>query len=173
MANTFTKIASVSVGVGGAATIDFTSIPSTYTDLVVKMSLRDNRIGGDFESLAMRLNSDSTASYTDRSLYAYNSAPLSAVDTGYTYIYLGGVNQPSQTANTFTSIDIYFPNYTASTNKSVSADFAAENNATMNYMGFVAGLWTKTAAISAISFSIGANSFVQYSTATLYGINKS
>ena len=40
MPTTFTKIASVSVGAGGASSIDFTSIPSTYTDLVVKVSYR-------------------------------------------------------------------------------------------------------------------------------------
>jgi hypothetical protein len=41
MANTFTLIASSTVGSGGAASIDFTSISSTYTDLVVKLSLRN------------------------------------------------------------------------------------------------------------------------------------
>ena len=40
MATTFTKIASVTVGSGGASSIDFTSIPSTYTDLCVKLSTR-------------------------------------------------------------------------------------------------------------------------------------
>ena len=37
MANTYVAIATVTVGSGGAASIDFTSIPATYTDLVVKL----------------------------------------------------------------------------------------------------------------------------------------
>jgi hypothetical protein len=36
MANTYEAIATVEVGSGGASTIDFTSIPSTYTDLVLR-----------------------------------------------------------------------------------------------------------------------------------------
>ena len=41
MAVTFTQIASVTVGSGGAASIDFTSIPSTYTDLCIKTSIKE------------------------------------------------------------------------------------------------------------------------------------
>ena len=44
MADTFVKIATVTVGSGGAATIDFSSIPSTYTDLCIKHSLRNGSI---------------------------------------------------------------------------------------------------------------------------------
>ena len=40
MADTYTLISSVTVGAGGASSIDFTSIPATYTDLLVKFSLR-------------------------------------------------------------------------------------------------------------------------------------
>jgi hypothetical protein len=36
MATTYEIIASVTVGSGGAANIEFTSIPATYTDLVLK-----------------------------------------------------------------------------------------------------------------------------------------
>ena len=43
MATTYTLISSVTVGSGGAASIEFTSIPSTYTDLVLKLSARSSR----------------------------------------------------------------------------------------------------------------------------------
>jgi hypothetical protein len=43
MALTYTAIKTVTVGSGGAANIDFTSIPQTYTDLVLKVSARMNR----------------------------------------------------------------------------------------------------------------------------------
>jgi hypothetical protein len=39
MANTYEAIATVEVGSGGAADIEFTSIPGTYTDLAIKRSL--------------------------------------------------------------------------------------------------------------------------------------
>ena len=40
MAVTHNLISTITVGSGGAASIDFTSIPQTYTDLLVKISLR-------------------------------------------------------------------------------------------------------------------------------------
>jgi hypothetical protein len=43
MATTYEIIASVTVGSGGAANIEFTSIPATYTDLVVLFSARTDR----------------------------------------------------------------------------------------------------------------------------------
>ena len=56
MATTFTKIASVSVGSGGAATMSFTSIPSTYTDIVVKLSARGDA-GAISRSVYLTFNS--------------------------------------------------------------------------------------------------------------------
>jgi hypothetical protein len=45
MATTYEIISSVTVGSGGAANIEFTSIPATYTDLYVLASIRSNRSG--------------------------------------------------------------------------------------------------------------------------------
>jgi hypothetical protein len=42
MANTYEAIATVTVGSGGATDIEFTSIPGTYTDLLIKSSLRSD-----------------------------------------------------------------------------------------------------------------------------------
>jgi hypothetical protein len=41
----YEAIATVEVGSGGAADIEFTSIPATYTDLVVKLSVRTGFAG--------------------------------------------------------------------------------------------------------------------------------
>ena len=50
MANTFKKIQTVTVGSGGAASIDFTSIPQTYTDLKIVLSARTNRANATDEA---------------------------------------------------------------------------------------------------------------------------
>jgi hypothetical protein len=67
---------------------------------------------------------------------------------------------------------IYIPNYAGSSNKSVSIDSVTENNATGAYSGLTAALFASTAAITSFGISTGSN-FVQYSTATLYGIKNS
>lgn len=49
MMATYIKIGSVEVGAGGASSIDFSSIPATYTDLVLKMSARVSTGGANNE----------------------------------------------------------------------------------------------------------------------------
>ena len=167
MPDTFVKIASVTVGSGGASSIDFTSIPSTYTDLCLKISTRQNNINVAYASL--RFNG-STSSYTYRSLEGSGSAAASYNGTSGAY---GITNNSSLTANTFNSIDLYIPNYAGSNNKSWSSDSVTETNATTAYADLIAGLWSNTAAINQVTLYPSSGDFVQYSTATLYGIKNS
>jgi hypothetical protein len=173
MANTYTLIASVTVGSGGATDLDFTSIPSTYTDLVIKTSVR-GATGASNDGFKIRFNNDSSTTYA--SIYAAGdgtnipSGSNAYGSTGSTY--LTSMATGTYTANTFSSVDVYIPNYTASTNKSFSADGASENNATSAWLSLVAGSYPITTAISRITlFSNSGSGFVQYSTAYLYGIS--
>jgi hypothetical protein len=80
-------------------------------------------------------------------------------------------NTSITTAFTFGNSEAYIPNYTSSNNKSVSIDTVVENNSsTVNIVALNAGLWSNTTAISLISIVPGSGSWVQYSTATLYGV---
>lgn len=171
MATTFTKIATAEVGVGGASSIDFTSIPSTYTDLVIKLS---GRVAGSGTGTQARIQfNGSSSGYSDRTLDGTGSGtPTSFPRTGSSYIYLLSLVQAGGgTSSTWGNGEIYIPNYAGSTNKSVSLDGVTEYNGTTAYADLVAGLWANTAAITSISISSqDASNFVQYSTATLYGV---
>ena len=171
MANTYEAIATVTVGSGGAADIDFTSIPSTYTDLVVKLSMRVNAGSGGYQTY-VRFNSDSGANYNWRNLLGTGSSVVSQNTSADTGMRITISNSSGDTASTFSNAELYIPNYTGSTEKSVSADGVSENNATAATADLAAGLWTDTAAITAISVFASGADFVQYSTATLYGIKK-
>ena len=169
MANTYVQIGStVTVGSGGAASIDFTSIPGTYTDLVVKASLRGTS-ASYWNNTLLRFNG-SSSNYTQRILAnADGSAVSAAVSvTSINYIYEVGA---SSTATTFGNAEIYIPNYTAAINKSVSIDTVTENNGTQILLGLTAGLWSDTSAITSIKLTADV-AYAQYSTATLYGIKK-
>jgi hypothetical protein len=165
MANTYVKIASVSVGGGGAASMDFTSIVGTYTDLVLKVCARNSSTS---PNIMITLNG-STASFTNKVVYGTGSATAS---TSYARFVAYGC-MSTDTATTFGNSEIYLPNYSGSTNKSFSSDAVHENNATAANAGLSAGLWSNTAAITSISLAPDSGTFVQYSTATLYGISKS
>jgi hypothetical protein len=177
---TYIQIGStVTVGAGGAASIDFTSIPSTYTDLLVKMSLRSSNADGFTGSATMRLNANSGANYSFRTLFAATATPASGNGSAGTSVTVGGTVGSSLTANTFNNAEIYLPNYAGSTNKSFTVDTVSENNASTDFtyqLMMIAGLWSQTTAINQITIysgTVGSTNFLQYSTATLYGISKS
>ena len=164
MANTFELIASSTVGSGGAASIDFTSIPSTYTDLCLKVALRSNTAGA--EAVIIEFNG-STTGFSGRRLAGEGTGVTSDTLTNIR----AAIDTAANTSSSFSNGEFYVPNYAGSANKSVSLDMVMENNATAAVQSLVAGLWSNTAAITSIKLSLNAGgSFVQYSTAYLYGV---
>jgi len=167
MANTYTLIASNTVGSGGTAQVDFTSIPQTYTDLLLLNSTRGaSGVGYNL----IRFNS-SSSNFSTKEIQGNGSGVSSNSDTGGR---AGSYNASTFTASTFANDVVYIPNYTSSNYKSYSVDTVMENNATEAYATLIAGLWSNTAAITSISFvTSGAVNYTQYSTFYLYGISNS
>jgi len=169
MAATYEAIATVTVGSGGAASIEFTSIPGTYTDLQILLSGRSTSVNPQ-ENLMIELNG-SSANFTRRALEG------DGVTTPYSYSGSTGLiaytNGDGATASTFGNASIYIPNYAGSNYKSISTDAVEETNASTAYMQLTAVLWSDTAAITSIKLKPAANNFMQYSSATLYGIKNS
>lgn len=173
---TFTQIGSaVTVGAGGAASIDFTSIPSTYTDLVIKLSARTATSGQEYVALGIRFNGDTSSVYSTRLVYGLGSGtPGSVNESAQTRSIWQYATGATATSSTFSNVEIYIPSYSStSINKSMSVDSVTENNATSALAGLKAGLWANTAAITSITLfeANGAGNFVQHSTAYLYGVS--
>jgi hypothetical protein len=166
MANTFTLIASVTVGSGGASSMDFTSIGATYSDLCLKFSIRSTTTTNN---LYLTFNSNNTG-YSSKVLYGDGAATGVFSDS---LKYAAVVGSSSETANTFGSGEIYIPNYAGNKNKVFSSDSVSENNATTAYAVFTSKLWANTAAITSISLAPSSGNYAQYSTAYLYGIKNS
>jgi len=169
MANTFEAIATVTVGSGGAASIDFSSIPATYTDLLLKVSLRTDQTFANSGYFCLYKLNNSTSNQTRRQLQGDGSTAASQSFSSFA-IYC---NPSDYTASTFGNTEFYFPDYTSSNNKSHSIDSVIENNATAAFTAFFAGLWSDAAAINQITVYTNSGNFVQHSTATLYGIKNS
>ena len=167
MANTYTLIQAVTL-TSSAATIEFTSIPQTYTDLLYKISAR---MSVDTASVFLRFNGITT----DGSTLWIDSDGTSAtgnLDSSYQYGPVHGVVTSTKTANVFGNAEIYISNYTSSKHKSSNTDGVTEHNATATTMALGASRWANTAAITSIQLvSAAGGNFVQYSTAYLYGIS--
>ena len=165
MANTFELIASTTLG-SAAASIDFTSIPSTYTDLCIKLSVRCSD-GANDRQMFMQYNG-SASSKSSRVLRGSGSAASSYTSTD---METGRVDGSGSTSNTFSNIEVYIPNYAGSNNKSASSDGVTENNATGAFAELAALLWSDSAAINRVTFTVdGGSNFVTNSTAYLYGV---
>jgi hypothetical protein len=170
MPNTYTLITSTTVGSGGTAAITLSSIPSTYTDLLVKISGRGLQTGVQ-TTYDLRFNG-SSANWDSSNARIYgNGAAATSDSTSPPYLFATGT---TATANVFSNDEIYIPNYTTATlYKPVVTYTAAETNATTQYLGTQAGNWQDTAAITSITLTGVINNFIQYTTVYLYGIANS
>lgn len=159
-----------------AASVTFSSIPATYTDLVLKMSMRADTAAG-FERLQIRFNGDTATNYSTIDVYSTPGQVLSETNANKTYFYIQqAINSTAQTANTFANAELYIPSYQASQNKPAGFFGVAENNSASLNAAFIninSDLWRNTSAITSLNASIGSGNFVSGSSFYLYGIKNS
>ena len=161
---------------GTQATITFSNIPSTYTDLIVFTSARTNaNIIRD--NIKMTINGAST-NYSEQIIYSVESSTsISAFYQSANWLnllYANG-NSSSGTSNTFNSLEIYFSNYTSSTAKPISSTSVSERNLNQGWwLSPGAHLWNNTQAITSLTFvpTTGTN-FLADTSFYLYGIKNS
>jgi hypothetical protein len=161
------------VGAGGASSITFNNIPQTFTDLMVSISSRETS-STPYSGISVRLNNDASALYSGTLAEGYGSAASSRTTGADSLFPIPHIVGGSATANTFGNAQIYIPNYTASTFKSLIIDSVTENNSNTTFSfqtGLSSGLYRSTSTITAFR-CIAAGSFAQHSTFSLYGITK-
>jgi hypothetical protein len=163
-----TLVSTVTVGSGGAASIEFTSIPATGKDLLVVLSGRLSTTNGNVNLTVNNSGTGYSSRYLRGSGSAVVSASFSAQSVFYTEQALTGTGE---TANTFSNNGFYFSNYTSSSAKSFSVETVTENNATEAYQVIQAGAWSGTDSISSIKLAAPSGTLVQHSSASLYIIS--
>ena len=156
MATTYTPIATTTLSSSG--TITFSSIPATYTDLILITRL----IGSTAYDLDVRLNSDTGSNYSFTGLYATSSTTGGTTSANLTFMRLDYYGYIDTTVGQMNIIN--FQNYSSTT---VFKTAIAQNGNANNGLGVNIGLWRDTSAINSISI-LGTMS--TGSSATLYGI---
>jgi hypothetical protein len=174
MPNNFVLLERIELN-ASAASVTFANIPQTgYTDLVLKVSGRDDRSSQPNGDFAIQVGYNGTINtgsiYSQRRIYGTGAAAGSD-STSSTSLPLGMLNSSTSTASTFGNNEVYIPNYTSSNFKSVSCDGVSENNATTAFAIMNAGLISTTNPITDIKIVsyLGTN-LLQYSTFSLYGL---
>ena len=144
--------------------ISFTSIPQTYTDLVILLSVR----GATNENTAISFNGITSGFSGSRFIGNGSSVFAQGVSDNLVFQSFG-----SDTANTFGNASIYVLNYTGATNKSLSSNSVSENNSNQAFQGLFSTLWSNTSAITSVTLTcVGGSNYVAGSTISLYGILK-
>lgn len=170
MPSAYTLISS-NVLVSSVGTITFSSIPATFTDLVLLASIRTDQTGVNNGTVNITLNGDTASNYSQTdivSLIASRSSGRSSNATSVS-VMSGALNSAGHLVNTFTTSELYITNYLVSAHKPLRLFSAAENNVTNVYMGLQALLYRNTAAVTSITYACGGN-FVAGSSFFLYGI---
>jgi hypothetical protein len=160
MAQTYTPIATTTLN--STATYTFSSIPATYTDLVLVMGSLTFSSGGNPQ---VQFNGDTTANYSNTDLYGNGTSAGSTRNTGNAYINVG-FSATNGSATEPATIIVQVMNYAnATTYKTLLGRGNRAGGETQTNVG----LWRGTpAAINSMTIKVGAGSMI--GTATLYGI---
>ena len=156
---TYTPIANT-ILTSASTSITFSSISSSYTDLVLVIS--GNYTAGNPDA-QLRFNNDTATNYSQTVLEGTGSAAGSARATNNTLIYLDWVGANTDTMNYVYSIMNYS---NTTTYKSILGRFNKAGIA----MDAIVGLWRSTSAINRIDISVSSGLFNSGTTFTLYGI---
>jgi hypothetical protein len=166
---TMQLIESVTVGSGGASSIEFTSIPQDGTDLVVLFSGR--AATSSSPTISITFNSDTGSNYALRRLRGDGATVSSASFSAQANLPLNQfLADATSTSNTFSNNVVYLPNYTSTVAKSVSIDHVQENNGTTSWQHISAGSYSGTSAITSINMVIASGTIAENSTASLYKV---
>jgi hypothetical protein len=165
--NSYESIATVTVGAGGSSSITFSSIPSTYKHLQIRIM----GLGNTAASGLMRFNSDTSTNYSWHALYGDGSSALATYETSSGYVIGNGFGSgPSSSTIPFVTIADILDYSSTSKNKTVRSLDATDKNGS-GYMVFLSGNWrNNTTAISSITIAPNSGNYTQYSSFALYGI---
>ena len=168
----FESIATVTVGSGGASSIQFTSIPSTFAHLQIRIVSRDTR-ATTYNNVQLQLNSDTGSNYAAHALYGDGSSAQVQALTGQTSASGGGASASNNaTANIFGAGVVDILDYASSTKNTVVRSLVGVDLNGNGAAVIRSALWLSTSTVSSVTlFPQTSGAFAQHSTAALYGVN--
>ena len=157
--STYSTIATTTVS-SAANTVTLSSIPSTYTDLILIVA--GTTSAGTTHSVTIRVNGDTGTNYSVTILDGDGSAKASYRESNQSSLNLGILATPNQANSIF-----HFQNYA---NTAINKSILGRGNNPAGYVRLGVGVWRNTAAINSVSIFNSATTFAAGTTMTLYGI---
>lgn len=169
-ANSYESIATTTVGSGGSGTITFSSIPSTYQHLQIRILARGNQAAVS-DSFIVRFNGDSGSNYTLRRLFGDGATVGSDSIAPYTAVRGIEITGNTAAANIFGISTVDIIDYSSTVKYKTTKVLGGYDRNGAGWAGLVSGIWTNTSAITDITITpVFGTLFSQYSSFALYGI---
>lgn len=168
--NSFESIATTTVGSGGSGTITFSSVPSTFKHLQIRVIARGN-YADTFDSFYVRFNGDSANNYTLQSFQGDGATVTSNQITSYSAIRGNELTGNTATADIFGVGVLDVVDYLSTVKFKNAKSLGGVDRNGSGQIAFTTGYWRSTAAISTITITpVFGTLFSQYSSFALYGI---
>ena len=167
----YQAIMTATVDSGGASSITFSSIPSTYKHLQVRAIARSTAIYSQ-TLLKVNFNSDTGTNYAFHYLRGTGSAAQATSSVSNNHIRLDNFPEASQTASVYGAFVLDILDYTNTNKNKVTRALTGFDSNGDGVVALQSGLWMNTSAISTITIdgTYDAGVFAQYSSFALYGI---
>lgn len=153
------------------ASITLSSIPSTYTDLIVRVYGRGTK-AATLVDISCRINGDTGANYDVITRQSNNSTATTFQSAAGSFAYVGNLAAASAPAGVADMIELQIPNYANTSFHKVirkEASLKAGSAASNLYTETGHVWWRSTAAITSLTIYPGANAFANGTIVTLYG----
>jgi hypothetical protein len=165
MPSTYEPIATQTLG-SAASSITFSSVPSTYTDLVLVFNGGGSTTSG--ENIVLQFNGDTGTNYSCTVLNGNGTAAASYREANYTAV---RASYATAFYNTLTNMTVaQIMNYSNSTTYKTVLCRSGITNGTFAGTEGIVSLWRNTSTITSIVAKATVGNFLASSTFTLYGI---
>lgn len=167
----YESIATVTVGSGGAADVEFTSIPATYAHLQVRILGRTNRSDQNGDFFQTTFNSDTGSNYSWHFLKGDGSSASATAGTTQSMMESNRVPGSLITTSVFGTIIIDILDYTNTNKYTTIRSLGGFDGNGSGEIYLNSGSWRNTNAVTSIKFTnSGSRTIQQYSHFALYGI---
>lgn len=161
MAKTYEKIATTTLG-SASSSITFSSIPSTYTDLVIVTNTQRDASGSGPVGFLAQFNGDTGTNYSVTAMLGNGSTAFTGRESNQTGAFVL-TGQDGIWGNSIINVMNYA---NTTTNKTLLTRI---NTTSSNGVSLYVGLWRSTSAINSITLT-GSAALKAGSTFTIYGI---
>jgi hypothetical protein len=168
---TYTLISS-NVLTASAASIEFASIPATYTDLLIKLTAQADGASNAFDNITVTFNGTGTTNHSSTRLNANGTTATSNRGSNQGIILPNIMPQTGVPGTPWANAEVYIPSYTVAQNKPLSTFGVSEGSQSTAWTAVTAGLFSDVTAISSIVLT-GSTNFISGSSFYLYGISNS